>query len=304
MEHNYLLPQLKPLLKIDDASRIFHIEKDHWIGYPRAQLGLEKLHHLYCHPKKIRMPNLLIVAPTNNGKSMLIQKFFRDQFPMRGKKEVSDDEVLLETPVINIQMPTNPDLKRFYLALLEKVHPGNNLARSSYSSFEPFVYRKMKAFEVRMLIIDEIHNILAGTYRQQVDFLNMLRYIGNEVQIPLVCVGTKDAYLSIRSDLQLENRFEPFTLPTWTSGNDFEALLMSFVSVLPLKKHSNLNQPEVSEYILTKSEGVIGEIATLIKRAAMLAIKSGREHIDLELLEKVDYYSPSERRQMFERELI
>ena len=29
------------------------------------------------HPKRQRMPNLLIVGPTNNGKSMIIEKFKR-----------------------------------------------------------------------------------------------------------------------------------------------------------------------------------------------------------------------------------
>lgn len=80
--------------------------------------------------------------------------------------------------------------------------------------------------------------------------------------------------------------------------------MASFVSVLPLKKHSHLNQPDVSAYILAKSEGIIGEIATLIKRAAIQAIKSGQEYIDGTLLESVDYSSPRERRQIFERELV
>jgi hypothetical protein len=36
-----------------------------------------------------------------------------------------------------------------------------------------------------------------------------------ESRIPLVGVGTREAYLAIRADDQLENRFEPFRLPLW-----------------------------------------------------------------------------------------
>lgn len=305
LEHHYLLPIIKDLLALDDQARIAHIEKDHWIGYQRAQQALQKLSHLFTHPKRNRMPNLLIVSPTNNGKTMLIHKFFRDHFPERAKNLVSDDDLLLEAPVISMQMPANPDVKRFYLAMMNKLDTYNSLRhRTTLSSFEPDVYREMKKFNVRMLIIDEIHNVLAGTYRQQIEFLNVIRYIGNEVKIPIVCVGTKEAYLAIRSDPQLENRFEPFALPVWKAGNHFEALLASFVALLPLKNHSHLSQPEISEYILAKSEGIIGEIATFLKRAAILAINTGQECIDKALLEQVDYHSPSERRQMFERELV
>ena len=305
MEHHYLLPKVKDLLELDDDARITHIEKDHWIGYPRAKQALEKLEHLFKHPKRNRMPNLLIVSPTNNGKTMLIHKFFRDHFPERAKEQVNDEDLLLEAPVINMQMPASPDVKRFYLALMDKLDIYNGLrCRTKIPAFEPAVYREMKKFNVRMLIIDEIHNALSGTYRQQIEFLNVIRYIGNEVKIPIVCVGTKEAYLAIRSDPQLENRFEPFSLPTWQAGNHFEALLASFISVLPLRKYSNLNQREISDFILAKSEGIIGEMATLLKCAAVLAIQSKQEHIDRELLGSVDYRSPSERRQMYERELI
>lgn len=305
MAYHYLLPAVESLLLLDDALRIEHIEKDHWIGYPRAEQALDKLNHLFNHPKRNRMPNLLIVSPTNNGKTMLIHKFFRDHFPDRAKEVVDDEDILLETPVICMQMPSAPDIKRFYLALMDKIDTDNHMRGwSKFSSFEPSIYREMKTFNTRMLIIDEIHNMLSGSYRQQIEFLNVLRYIGNEVKIPIVCVGTKDAYLAIRSDPQLENRFEPFPLPLWKPGNDFLTLLASFISVMPLKKYSHLNNPDISEYILSKSEGVIGEMATIIRRAAILAINTKQEFIDLGILESIDYRSPSERRQMFEREIM
>lgn len=305
MNNDYLLTAIKPLVDLDDKARITHIKKDHWIGYPRAKQALRKLNDLFTHPKTHRMPNLLIAAPTNNGKTMLIQKFFRDRFPERARELVEDEDLSLEVPVISMQMPSVPDTKRFYLTLMDKLDIYNSLRhRPKVPAFEPAVYREMKTFNVRMLIIDEIHNMLAGTYRQQIEFLNVIRYIGNEVKIPIVCVGTKDAYLAIRSDAQLENRFEPFPLPTWQMGKDFEALLASFIAILPLKKHSHLNRSDISEYILAKSEGIIGEVATLIKRAAVLAIQSKQECIDLDLLRSVDYHSPMERRQMFERELL
>ena len=56
--------------------------------------------------------------------------------------------------------------------------------------------------------------------------------------------------------------------------------------------------------MLRKSEGVIGEMANMLKRAAKEAIVLGREEINLELLEGINYQSATERSKLFEREVI
>ncbi len=56
------------LLALSDAERIERIRSPRWIGYPRAKEILAKLEDLLIHPKSHRMPNLLIIGDTNNGK--------------------------------------------------------------------------------------------------------------------------------------------------------------------------------------------------------------------------------------------
>jgi hypothetical protein len=67
------------------------------------------------------------------------------------------------------------------------------------------------------------------------EFLNLIRFLGNKLRIPLVGVGTREAYLAIRSDDQLENRFEPFPLPLWQPGAEARSLLASFAASFPLR---------------------------------------------------------------------
>ena len=43
-------------------------------------------------------------------------------------------------------------------------------------------------------------------------------------------------------------------------------------AIFPLKKPSNLNNPEISQPILQKSEGILGEIVTLLRKAAIQAL--------------------------------
>ncbi|MSO14637.1 hypothetical protein [Rickettsiales endosymbiont of Trichoplax sp. H2] len=51
---------------------------------------------------------------------------------------------------------------------------------------------------------------------------------------------------------------------------------------------------------MSKSEGSIGEIMIILTRAASETIISGKEFIDLEILEKTKYNPPSERRRLYE----
>ncbi len=307
---DHLIPEIRNLLKLSQPERIEYIQRDNWIGYTRAIEASLKLHELYSYPQRQRMPNILIIGPTNNGKTMIIEKFCRVHKPIVKRQHIEVDiydlgeqNLLEEMPVVSVQMPPSPDTRRFYLAILEKFKMQNVYIRYHTGPLEITIISLFKKFKVKMLLIDEIHNILAGRNDKQREFLNVLRFLGNELKIPLVCVGTKDAYLAIRSDPQLENRFEPFPLPLWKAGREYDSLLSSIVAVLPLKKPSKLNMPSISENILAKSEGILGEMFTLLRRAAISAIRTGKEEIDEMALRLADYYSPSERRQLFERNI-
>jgi hypothetical protein len=58
-------------------QRIQRVRQPHWIGYTRSKRILEKLEDLFCYPRVDRMPNLLIVGETNNGKTMIASRFQR-----------------------------------------------------------------------------------------------------------------------------------------------------------------------------------------------------------------------------------
>lgn len=294
---SHLLPPFQEIAWQPDEDRIAHVRADRWIGYTQARQALAKLESLLTHPQRQRMPNLLIVGSTNNGKSMVVEKFRRGHPPVsRGASE--PDQV----PVLTVQMPSGPDIKRFYTLILGALgmptYPQQNVVQK-----EDHTLYMLETVGVNVLVIDEVHNILAGPVTRQREFLNLLRFLGNTLKIALACVGTKDAYLAIRNDPQLENRFEPFVLPRWQDDDEYAALLASFEAVLPLRKPSHLADPALASYILTKTEGTIGELTTLLTQAAVQAITTGQECIDQPLIEAGQYHGPNERRQLFERAL-
>jgi hypothetical protein len=60
---------------------------------------------------------------------------------------------------------------------------------------------------------------------------------------------------------------------------------------------------DMARYLLTRSEGTIGELARLLTAAAIAAIDSGEEVINQRTLLAANYTGPTERRRLFEREL-
>lgn len=292
---SHLTEPAQRVARLPAAERLRHVRADRWIGYTLANHALDRLETLLAWPVRQRMPNLLLVGSTNNGKSMIIEKFRRTHPPVSHP----DRE---EIPVLVVQMPSEPSVLRFYVALLAAM--GAPLRpRQRLAELERLALTLLRAVGVRMLVIDELHNVLAGQGNTRREFLNLIRFLGNELRIPLVGVGTREAYLAVRSDDQLENRFEPLVLPLWQADDEAYALLASFAASLPLRRRSTIATPDTARYLLTRSEGTIGELAGLLTDAAVAAIDSGEEAINQRTLLLADYTGPTERRRLFEREL-
>ncbi|MDX0766261.1 NTP-binding protein, partial [Sinorhizobium medicae] len=141
------------------------------------------------------------------------------------------------------------------------------------------------AIGVQVLVIDEVHNILAGTYREQRIVLNTLRFLSNRLQISLVCFGVNDAREAIGGDVQLARRFEQFTLSRWVANEQFEILVALILRNTPLRHPSVLTAKSLRR-ILQISEGITANIFHIINSLAIEAIESGKERITDEAIEK------------------
>jgi Bacterial TniB protein len=117
------------------------------------------------------------------GKTHLIEKFLRDH-----RSRFDEFTGVTRLPVACVQMPPSPNERDFYEELLVglcTVLP-NGLSVTALRHRTRVLARQV---EVRMLVIDEIHSMLAGTFREQRIFLNSLRFLANDLRIPLVCLS-------------------------------------------------------------------------------------------------------------------
>jgi type II secretory pathway predicted ATPase ExeA len=290
----HLLPQIRALADAPAEMRIRRIRMDRWIGYARAEAALAAMQDLLTFPKRTRMPNLLLVGPSNNGKTMIVEKFRREH--MRGA-EADLREGAIAVPVLKVQMPPAPDERRFFSAVLEALGAPDR-SNDRLAAKQDMAMRMLRATNVRLLAIDEVHNILSGSRDQQRRFLNLLRWLGNELQIPLVAVGTSEALRAIQSDDQLANRFMPFSLPPWRLDAEYLRLLNTLEAMLPLRERSGLGEPEFAQKLLNAAEGILGEVVNLVTTAAVAAVAAGEERIRIEKIDDIGFIPPTERRRV------
>jgi hypothetical protein len=97
------------------------------------------------------------------------------------------DPEVARIPVVSIQMPPAPVERDLYEEIL--VGMGGVFSYgASVTTLRHRIRALARQLEVRMLIIDEIHSLLAGTFREQRIILNAIRFLAKDLQIPLVCL--------------------------------------------------------------------------------------------------------------------
>jgi len=275
---SHLTAAAAALLTETDEQRIRAIRSRRWVLYPRAKQALDRLSALLDHPRGTRMPSVAIYGDSGMGKTMIMKRF-RNEHPPSFHPQTGT----LKTPVLAMEMTSRPGERRFYAELLTLLGAPQR-PRADIAQMEQAALRIMEAIGVQVLVIDEVHNILAGTYREQRIVLNTLRFLSNRLQISLVCFGVNDAREAISGDVQLARRFEQFTLSRWAANEQFETLVVSILRNTPLLRPSVLT-PKSLRRILQITEGITANIFQMINSLAVDAIESSREHITDEAVE-------------------
>ncbi|UVA79983.1 TniB family NTP-binding protein [Pandoraea commovens] len=286
--YEHLHPSAAKCAELDAGERVLWLRRPRWIGYPRAQEVLGRLEDLLRHPREARMPNMLLIGGTNNGKTRLIRSFAQ-----RHPAEENPHGEHIVSPVLYVQAPPTPTEAGFYSEILNTLF--EKVPTSSTDAKRARVVQVLRGIQLKVLIVDELHNILAGASVKQQQFLNMIKYLGNELQISVVGCGTGDLLRAVSIDPQIQNRFVPELLPRWQMNKEFRQLLMSFERVLPLRNPSDLHDPQLAGKLLAMCEGTIGELSMLLNMAATHAIQQGCEQISAEVLNACGYVAPSDR---------
>jgi len=270
---DHIHPEFRHIAGLSNEDRISFVKDPRWIGYTHANDIIDLMLDLMRAPKKARMDNLLIIGDPNNGKTTIIDRFYA----LYGEGHV-DSEAEAHKPVIVAQSPPFADIKGLYIAILErffaKYRTTDSIPKLMYQ-----VIHLMRYCHVKILVIDELHSMLSGSAMKQREVMNAIKSLCNELKIPIVGVGTSDSVQMLHHDPQHASRFSVISLKRWKLDQNFQKLLKSFESVLPLREASKLHTPQTARILHSLSEGIIGNLHHILMKSAVHAIETGAESI-------------------------
>lgn len=275
----HIAPAFRSVMSMPDEARLRFIDEPRWIGYQGASHVIAHLLAMMSLPKRPRMPNLLLVGEPHNGKTHILDHFKK----LHGQSFVNDNSEP-EIPVLIVQAPPGPVEKDLLIAILDKFS-------APFRFSDPVVKLRHQAIHmlrhcnVKILIIDEVHSMLSGSSMSQRQVMAAIKYLCNELMIPIVCAGTRAATQIVSQDPQHASRFEAISLDTWALDDEFRRLVSSFEQVLPLKLRSNLRSKDTLTELHIHSRGIIGDLHALLRDCAKHAIQSGAEMIDIKSIQ-------------------
>jgi hypothetical protein len=289
--YQHLQESARAWINASDDERIFRIREGTRVKYSRYKEVMSRLDELLKYPRITRMPNMLLVAPSFNGKTSILEHFMEEHPP-----DLDPGLAVARCPVIMVESPRKPNVSDLYSRILDRLMvPYKPSASAQEKNTQVKFY--FSRLGVKMLILDEIHNLIAGSLNLQREFRNELKGLGNETKVAMVAAGIEDAYNAFNTDPQLSSRFTPEELPLWKPGAELAKLLGTIEMRTPLKKASNLKAPETAQEIYYRSEGALGDICDLVKELAIEAIRDKSEKITVQSIKSISWVPPSKRKQ-------
>lgn len=278
IELPHLAPGAAALANAPIETQIRAIRSDRWVGFDRARRVLRHLDGLCDHPPSTRPPGLAIYGHSGMGKTMLVEKFKRDHPPI-----IDHNTGVESMPVLAITLTSRPTERRIYGQILMAMGASIN-ERLTLMELEIRTVLLLKSSNVRVLVFDEVHNLLAGTPREQRVILQLLRYLSNEIKASLVCLGVSEARDAIAGDTQLARRLDQFVLPRWKADEEFQELVTAILRSLPLRLPSALSSQSL-RHLSRLGDGITARVFGILNELAIEAIQNGTERITDENIE-------------------
>ncbi|PRY84596.1 TniB protein [Donghicola tyrosinivorans] len=161
----------------------------------------------------------------------MIAKRMASKYPAQYNAELG----ATKTPILPVQAPPAPDESRFYQHILATIG-ALMWGRHAVSELEVRALSHLRDMDLRMLMIDEVHNLLAGSYREQRRFLIMLRFLANDLCVSLVVFGVNEALDAVRGDDHLARRLDEHYLPLWEDDVEFSRLIQTLIAAMALER--------------------------------------------------------------------
>jgi hypothetical protein len=282
------IPQLNraDILRLPGPQRLPYVQQMRVI-YPRWQTIIAGIRDCHIENPTAAEPQChLLVGPTGAGKTTLISSYV-DQHP----------SVITETgmikPILVATIPAPATVKNLVIALLDAL--GDPRAtRGTVGGMTIRLKQFMADCQVELLVLDELQHFVDRDSQEVLRTVSdWLKTLIKDTKVACVLVGLNgEAEQVVGANQQLARLFgDPFILSPfeWKENqtetiDEFRTFVKQLELLLPLRAPSNLADRERAWRCFVASQGLVSYLMALIRRAAHLALTTGRECIDDVLL--------------------
>lgn len=244
----------------------------YFIHYPVVSRILEHLTEIIFDPPRSRPEGILLLSDPNNGKSCTLRKLASDVLARTHQTGQRPNH-----PVVIVQAPVAGVRRDFYSAMARALCIPEQ-PRATSINIRRRIIDVLAEAKTLALCVDELHHIMPAGWARARIILDDIKFISNELKLPVFLAGTAYSYSLISRDDQYLDRFPPAKLPRWNLDQDFVRLLRS------IERH--LEAPEGafacrahSELIWKHSLGRLGRIISICEKALQKSRYSSSRNI-------------------------
>jgi len=287
-KYPHLRAEVVPLLEAPVIARCRHIMDDRFIVHEHAKVVLGALKDVLEQPKGVRPPCLTIIGGSGVGKSATIKRFLGDYSADIRDADARDHG---QMRIVKVEIRARATEPRICLAIASALGlAGYGTTKSRV--LQENVYRALEAKGVEMIIFNEAQHIGHLPRLEHAASCDLLKCISN-IGVSVVAVGTPSLSAALSQDEQISSRFRQIQLQGFKNDDHLASFLSTLATFYPLPKQSEMNAPRIVKEVFLRTGGNTSEVVRLCNAAAMMAVKTARPCIDLELLRETNVLPPT-----------
>ena len=264
--------------------------KEFRIGFPAFRNAMDEVTEMIeLGDCALGFSGVFIIGESGSGKTTFLETLV-ERYP---SYEHEDRTV---RPAVMVSIPSVPSIKFIARRILAKL--GDPLAyaqRRDNDELTKAIITLLKGCSSQVLLLDEINNFLQkkGRHDSVLDLSNWLKEIVDDSKVLVVLSALPIGEAVVQLNEQLERRFSaPLHLELvkknrWENNlADFRGVLKEIDEKLPTLRRSDLHGKDMATRLFFASDGRIGLLMKLLKRAIRIAHKKDVPQLDLAILEE------------------